>query len=693
MSPVRQVHALLLVLLLSFPSLAGGVVTDNSLTRLYAALLGGGEVTVVTTTDIAFNLVAPIEILEDTFINASGATRTITFNTSTQTRLFNVRSNATLTLANLTLTGGQSPTGGAIYIDAGGTLAATNCVFRGLAALGSDGADGVAGRDDFSIGGRGGDGGDGLAGMGGAIYSLGRCELARCRFENNRAEGGDGGDGGTGGAGGWQGGSGGHGGYAGLARGGAVFSSGVLLATECSFSTNTVTSGNGGGSGASGTGGGEISYAVGGYARAGADAAGGAVFNAGQATFLGCTFYTNRVTAGSGADETTDAIGWGRPGRVGGTAYGGAIANDGTLAMTNCTFVANAGAGGNGSNGGDGREFRAGKGGDGGSAFGGALWSQAHATLVNVTLVGGAVTGGTGGEPGTDSWERDPLDPWNGRPGRVGGGNLARAQETLSLQNCLVAHAVSGGNADGRLTDHGHNLSSDGTCDFGAPGGLNNTDPVIGSLGDFGGATRTVPLLVGSPAINAGTTIPGLALDQRGVSRPQGTAFDIGAFERPFAGLSGVVFVGDGSPVPGVELTLLSVTAAPRYAVTDATGRYEFTPVPDTDLGIYRIHPPQDGRTFSPAYRDVELTSASQSITGLDFTIGAERIVEFGLGPDGRFRFRFQGQPVESYRVDATSALGSWEALTEAQTDDMGVFDFTDSTLPTGTRFYRVVQP
>ena len=60
-------------------------------------------------------------------------------------------------------------------------------------------------------------------------------------------------------------------------------------------------------------------------------------------------------------------------------------------------------------------------------------------------------------------------------------------------------------------------------------------DPKLGALADNGGATQTHALLSGSPAIDLGTCtdIGGatLSTDQRGVSRPQGSACDIGAFE------------------------------------------------------------------------------------------------------------------------------------------------------------------
>ena len=88
----------------------------------------------------------------------------------------------------------------------------------------------------------------------------------------------------------------------------------------------------------------------------------------------------------------------------------------------------------------------------------------------------------------------------------------------------------------------GYNLSSDNTCYFNGPGDLNNTNPLLGTLGSYGGPTETVPLLSGSPAIDAGnpngcTDNLGhlLKTDQRGQPRPNPEdtgGCDMGAFER-----------------------------------------------------------------------------------------------------------------------------------------------------------------
>lgn len=59
------------------------------------------------------------------------------------------------------------------------------------------------------------------------------------------------------------------------------------------------------------------------------------------------------------------------------------------------------------------------------------------------------------------------------------------------------------------------------------PGDLNNIDPRLGTFGYSGGPTQTIPLLSGSPAIDAGnpsgcTDDRGnlLTTDQRGMPRP-----------------------------------------------------------------------------------------------------------------------------------------------------------------------------
>jgi hypothetical protein len=84
-------------------------------------------------------------------------------------------------------------------------------------------------------------------------------------------------------------------------------------------------------------------------------------------------------------------------------------------------------------------------------------------------------------------------------------------------------------------------LSSDGTCHLTGPGDVNNANPRLGTLGYYGGPTQTIPLLSGSPAIDAGNPSGCtdslerlLTTDQRGNPRPDKedkVGCDMGAYE------------------------------------------------------------------------------------------------------------------------------------------------------------------
>jgi hypothetical protein len=111
------------------------------------------------------------------------------------------------------------------------------------------------------------------------------------------------------------------------------------------------------------------------------------------------------------------------------------------------------------------------------------------------------------------------------------------------LQNSIIANNRSYGPGDchGTVTS-AFSLSSDNSCNLNGPGDLNNVNPRLGTLGNYLGPTQTIPLLSGSPAIDAGnpsgcTDYHGhlLKTDQRGLPRPNSedrSGCDIGAFER-----------------------------------------------------------------------------------------------------------------------------------------------------------------
>lgn len=116
-----------------------------------------------------------------------------------------------------------------------------------------------------------------------------------------------------------------------------------------------------------------------------------------------------------------------------------------------------------------------------------------------------------------------------------GGGILNDGQ--FSVKNSLVANNPVGGQCDGSgtLSAPGDNLATDNSC----PGFTEVTAGAIelGPLTDNGGPTATHALGESSVAINAAADCTDIASttdidnDQRGVTRPQGSACDIGAFE------------------------------------------------------------------------------------------------------------------------------------------------------------------
>jgi hypothetical protein len=101
----------------------------------------------------------------------------------------------------------------------------------------------------------------------------------------------------------------------------------------------------------------------------------------------------------------------------------------------------------------------------------------------------------------------------------------------LHLKNVLVANTSSGPNCKfGQpLTSNETNISDDKSCTFGA--GRDNLDDKLDPLGDNGGSTQTHLPRSNSPAIDYGTAVTGMTVDQRGKPRPQGVLFDVGAVE------------------------------------------------------------------------------------------------------------------------------------------------------------------
>ena len=127
----------------------------------------------------------------------------------------------------------------------------------------------------------------------------------------------------------------------------------------------------------------------------------------------------------------------------------------------------------------------------------------------------------------------------------------------MHVKGSIVAQnsATTGADCIGGIVSYGYNLEKATSCGFTSTGDKQNTDPLLDSLWNNGGATQTRALLPGSPAIDAGVCTDGdsaaVAVDQRAIARPAdgdnsgSAACDIGAFERRWVPPMGVTTTDD----------------------------------------------------------------------------------------------------------------------------------------------------
>lgn len=529
--------ALAVGLLLACQSRADETVSDGTVDSFEAALEdtvsnGGGTITVTL----------PISVTPDSDVSSFDGQSMVVVSGGGISSIFSVTGGGDLELDNFTVSDGMSTNnGGAIYVDSDSSLELSDCIFSNNVALGADGISAPTNSSGGSplIGGNGGRGTAGQPVSGGAIYSLGTLVISDCQFLTNSAIGGNGGNGAPGVDGTTRGGNGGGGGRGGSASGGGIFSAGSLTISDTTFEINFAQGGSGG---SGGSGGGGIVSGLSAGGGVGGDASGAGLYTADTngAVISACTFYTNVAEGGLSANGGTTSGGNGQSGPRGGNALGGGIDNAGLLAITNSTFFQNVALGGTGGNGGTGAG--GGSGGNGGNATGGGLYNTGAVQVVNCTFSMGGAIGGTNGFGGSGV----ASSGGNGGRGSRRGGNIANVAKkkkgSFLLANSIVGKTLSGPGSFGTIIDGGYNISADKSIPF-KPAkkkgtSLINTDPKVGDLADNGGPTETIALPTNSPAvdfINPITTNTPPDVDQRGQSRPiqvfTNDWSDAGAFE------------------------------------------------------------------------------------------------------------------------------------------------------------------
>jgi hypothetical protein len=160
--------------------------------------------------------------------------------------------------------------------------------------------------------------------------------------------------------------------------------------------------------------------------------------------------------------------------------------------------------------------------------------------LVNVTISNNQANAGAGiGNSGVMTLSFVTL---SGNTANIAGGIYHYGfidSETFTMNNTILHAGAAGANCYSpattatAITSAGFNLSSDNSCAAALTGAgdRSNLNPQLGSLNANGGPTRTHWLAPTSPALNQGQCQSGIAIDQRGVARPQGAVCDIGAVE------------------------------------------------------------------------------------------------------------------------------------------------------------------
>ena len=182
-----------------------------------------------------------------------------------------------------------------------------------------------------------------------------------------------------------------------------------------------------------------------------------------------------------------------------------------------------------------------------GTGLGGGILNYVGTLTVSNSTFSGNVAyrgGGIINESGTVTVVNSTF---SGNSGNEYGGGIFN-EDSLTLKNTILANNPTGGNCDndGTITDGGGNLEDANDCGFSTS--LTNTDPNLGALADNGGPTQTFALAADSPALDAGddticAAAPVNNHDQRGVTRPQGTHCDIGAYEREASSQTGPHFI------------------------------------------------------------------------------------------------------------------------------------------------------
>ncbi len=521
----------------------GGAYGTNN-TVNFASTLDGATITVAGQHFQVFNTTSPLLIDGANQITISGGPAPTA---QTNRHILNVAPGAALELRALTIQNGFNANSGGAIINLG-ALTITNCTFSGNETLGSGGAISHQTASPLTISGSSFTGNYADSRGGVISISSGSPTITNSSFTNNSSL---------------------------LAGGGIhITSNASAIVTSSTFTANSASSGGDGGA----------------ISNLGSLSVANTSFtsNTQSAIFNGATGTANITLASTFTNNTSP------------TFNGGAIQNNGSLTVSDSTFTNN---------------FATSSGSDGGAIFsiGTAQVSVSRSTFSGnqADHQGGAIAIFSGTLQVTNSTfasnsandggaiAHNTASPatliynstfWHNLTAQANSGAISGSGAgSYNLYNTILDNPPSGpaqgGNCSAQAPfDGGGNLSTDGSCAFGATSqqdvafsGLDTN-----GLANNGGSTQTIKLLTGSAAIDRGINdnVPaGVTTDQRGTGnfRAFGASVDVGAYElKPSSGTFTYYAVLDGSQVVPPTNSPATGTSIITYNYANRSLRLQF---------------------------------------------------------------------------------------------------------------------
>ena len=274
-------------------------------------------------------------------------------------------------------------------------------------------------------------------------------------------------------------------------------------------------------------------------------------------------------------------------------SHGGGLGLGGGVALIKNTTIANNSAGGDGA---------------GVNYLCGIYCGGSPPVLRNTTIFGNSAGGSGGGIANTGYIGSLTLEYATiaANHAAVSGAGVANTGYSgqVTLKGTIVAEQTGSQNCIGPISDGGYNVEDGMSCSFSTTNNsLPSTNPLLDPAGlkDNGGPTQTVALQPASPVVDVipyasngcGTSS---TIDQRGISRPQGSACDIGAFE---------LEPDTTPPVITVPGSLSADATGPGGAVVD----YSASATDSVDGSVPVTCSPESGSTFAIGDTPVRCTA------------------------------------------------------------------------------------